>query len=144
MRRTCAFLSTLLLASGIAIGGDAKDDMAKLKGTWVHEGDGKKHELKFTKGKFEITFSSSDKKGHVKGTIKIDPSQKPKHMDLTITDVDGVPDDFKGKTSHAIYDIDGDTLKWCANKPGDDGRAAAFPDNEGEGKYLYFRFKRAK
>jgi uncharacterized protein (TIGR03067 family) len=142
--KTCALGLAILLAGGIAIGGDAKDDMAKLKGTWVHEGDGKKHELKFGKGTFTVTFSSSDKKGHVKGKFKIDASKKPKHMDLTITDVDGVPDEFKGKTSHAIYAIDGDSLKWCANKPGDDGRASEFPDKEGEGKYLYFNFKRAK
>jgi uncharacterized protein (TIGR03067 family) len=40
------------------------------------------------------------------GTIKVDPSKKPPHIDLT-TGKQGDPPMF------GIYEIDGDTLKWC-------------------------------
>ena len=39
---------------------------------------------------------------------KIDPTQKPKTMDFTST-----KGEDKGKTSLAIYEFDGDTLKIC-------------------------------
>ena len=89
--KTCAFLLTIVIGGGIAVGGDAKDDLAKLKGTWVHEGDGKKHELKFDKDSFIMTFSSSDKKGHAKGTIKIDANNAMNtQADLTLFNADNI------------------------------------------------------
>jgi uncharacterized protein (TIGR03067 family) len=136
---------TILFASGAASGSDGKDDSAKLNGTWTTNINAKKYEMKFDKGTFYLGFATDDKKGSVKGTFKVDSSKKPKQIDPTITDVEGFPaEDFKGKTSHAIYDLDGDTFKWCANKPGDDGHPTEFPDKESEGKYLYLVFKRAK
>lgn len=43
-----------------------------------------------------------------KGTVKLNPSTKPKEMDII-----GVEGPNKGKTFLAIYEIDGDTLKVC-------------------------------
>jgi uncharacterized protein (TIGR03067 family) len=64
-------------------------------------------------------------------------------MDLTITE--GENANYLNKTALAIYDVDGDTLKWCANEPGREGRPTAFPAKEGEDKtHLYIIFKRAK
>ncbi len=47
-----------------------------------------------------------------KGTFKLDPSKKPKAMDLTL--------EKKGKKETAlfIYELDGDNLKLCWRKPG--------------------------
>ena len=42
------------------------------------------------------------------GTITIDPTKKPKTLDLKVTKGDN-----SGKTSLAIYELDGDTLKAC-------------------------------
>jgi uncharacterized protein (TIGR03067 family) len=127
-----------ILLAGVATAGDAKSDLAKLDGTWIFEKDGKKAEFKFTKDAFTITI---DGFGTFKGTIKIDPSKKPKHMDLAIAEGPM----FQGQTSLAIYDIDGDTLKWCAAEPGGGERATAFPEKEGDqGQHLYLVLKRTK
>jgi uncharacterized protein (TIGR03067 family) len=77
--------------------------------------------------------------------IKIDSSKKPKHMDLTIKEAEGEIEKFKDQTALAIFELDGDTLKWCAAEPGSDSRPTEFPDKEGgEGKHLYLVFKRGK
>ena len=137
MRMTMLFGATLLLVGGGAFAGDAKDDLAKLQGTWHFEKDGKKIEFKVNKDAFTFSF---DEAATFKGTFKIDPSKKPKHMDLKI---DEGPM-FQGQTALAIYELDGDTLKWCADEPGKNNRAGKFPEKEGEGDHLYLIFKRAK
>jgi uncharacterized protein (TIGR03067 family) len=137
-------IGVIMLACGAATAGDAKKDLANLQGTWLNELEGKKHELKITKDGFTLSFAFGEKKASVTGTFKIDPTKSPKHMDLTITAAEGVPDKFKGKTSRAIYAVDGTTLKWYANQPGEEARGNEFPDKEGgQGDYLYLIFKRA-
>jgi uncharacterized protein (TIGR03067 family) len=49
----------------------------------------------------------------VHGTFKIDPSVKPKTIDITITDGPGKDNSLKG-----IYELDGDTQKICWAAPG--------------------------
>jgi uncharacterized protein (TIGR03067 family) len=44
----------------------------------------------------------------VKLQFKVDPSQNPKAIDMTYQE-----GRLKGKTNHAIYELDGDTLKEC-------------------------------
>jgi uncharacterized protein (TIGR03067 family) len=126
-----------LLVASVATGADAKSEMAKLQGTWTFEKDGMKLEMKFEKSNFTLTFDGTKS---YKGTFKIDPSKKPKHMDLTVTE----GDKYLGMTARAIYAVDGDTFKWCANEPGKDDRASEIPDKEGDGKYFYVVFKKAK
>jgi uncharacterized protein (TIGR03067 family) len=46
-----------------------------------------------------------------KGTVKLNPSTKPKSMDIT-----GIGGPNNGKTILAIYDLDGDTLRICSGK----------------------------
>jgi uncharacterized protein (TIGR03067 family) len=142
MRILLAWGLGVLLLTGLAVGGDAKDDQKKLEGTWKSEFDGKKVELQLTKDKFTMTFAFGDQNVVFKGAVKIDPKKKPKEMDLT---VDEGPD-FVGKTALAIYEIDGDTFKWCANEPGMEMRPKAFPDKEGVkgDSHMYLVFKRAK
>jgi uncharacterized protein (TIGR03067 family) len=55
-----------------------------------------------------------------RGTFKLDSSQKPKTIDITIT-VDINENLNKGKTVPGIYELEGDTLKWCAPEPGSKG-----------------------
>jgi uncharacterized protein (TIGR03067 family) len=127
----------LVLAAGVAGAGDAKDDLAKLQGKWTTDKEGKKIDFVFEKNKFAIAF---DGKEAFKGTIKIDSSKSPKHMDLTVTE----GEKFKGQTSQAIYAVEGDTFKWCANEPGRDGRPKEFTGKDGDKRYLNIVFKRAK
>jgi uncharacterized protein (TIGR03067 family) len=143
--RATGFLAVVAFAVGGAIGGDGKNDQAKLQGNWTNEVQGKKHEMKFSKDTFTLTFADGEKKAHVKGTFKIDAAKKPKHIDMMITEGEGPGEKFKGMTAHAIFELDGDTLKWCANQPGKDERPTEFPANEGGGGgHLYLIFKRAK
>jgi uncharacterized protein (TIGR03067 family) len=131
----------LLLLAGAAPGGDAKKDQDKLQGKWLAELDGKKVELKFTKDQFAITFSDGNQEKVFKGTVKINPDGKPKHIDLTIEE----GDKFVGETALGIYELDGDTLKWCSNSPGKAERPSEFPAMQGEvAGSLYLVYQRSK
>jgi uncharacterized protein (TIGR03067 family) len=48
----------------------------------------------------------------VRGTIALDASKSPKHLDATF--LEGGP---KGETIRGIYEIDGDTLRVCIGTP---------------------------
>ena len=89
----------------------------------------------------EKEITKDDKEVIFKGTVKIDPSRKPKHIDLTIED--GIK--FIGDTALGIYELDGDTLKWHANQPGKVERPREFPAVQGEvAGGLYLVLKRSK
>ncbi len=135
MRGILACVLLGLLAVGAAPGGDAKTDMAKLKGKWTGEWKGEKVTLTLDKDKFTFAFGD---KAEFKGTFKINPSKKPKQMDLAVKEGPM----YEGQTALAIYHVDGDTLKWHANNPGNDQRPKEFPKEEGE--HLYVIFKRSK
>jgi len=50
---------------------------------------------------------------------------------------------FNGKTAVGIYDLDGDTLKWCTNEPGGTERPKEF-SSEADNKHLLVTLKREK
>jgi uncharacterized protein (TIGR03067 family) len=60
----------------------------------------------------------------------IDPSKKPKHMDMTFTS-----GDLKDKTLQAIYELDGDTLKLCRSRDPDFGRPKDLTTASGTGLF---------
>jgi len=62
----------------------------------------------------KYTLTPKDGKA-VPGTSKIDPTKKPKTMDMMPTE-----GNFKDKTLLGIYELDGDTLKICFAEPGKD------------------------
>jgi uncharacterized protein (TIGR03067 family) len=102
-------------------------DMKRLKGTWVIQSatrDGKtlNHlkggQLVFDGGKLTIKPAVGDEE---EATCKVDPSQKPKTMDL-----DPENEKLKADLSKAIYELDGNTLKLCIGPP--DKRPAEFTD----------------
>jgi uncharacterized protein (TIGR03067 family) len=135
MRGLLALGLVTLCAVGVATGGDAKQDAAKLEGKWVGETKGIKIEMTLTKDKF--TFSFGDK-ATFKGTYKIDPAKKPREIDMKITDGPM----FTDKTAKAIYELNGDTLKWCGSEPGSDARPKDFKDTDDN--HLNIVFKRVK
>jgi uncharacterized protein (TIGR03067 family) len=112
----------LFVVTGSLTADDAKDeaikkDRKKYEGTWqlvTLEVGGNKATDEDTKkvtvineadGKWSI---EADGKVIAKGTSEIDPTKKPKTVDLTMTEEDG-----KGKTFLGIYEFSDDTRKVC-------------------------------
>lgn len=144
-------LQTLLFIAGsLLFHADAKDDavkkdMAALEGEWTKasgERDGAKLPDDFLKN------SKRTLKGNeltvivggqlfMKATLVIDPSKKPKTMDYDITDGPN-----KGKKQLGIYEVDGDTAKFCFTSPGGE-RPTDFASKEGSGRILSV-WKRSK
>jgi uncharacterized protein (TIGR03067 family) len=135
---------TLVLSFALAArGGDAKDDDA-LQGTWLPataELGGKmfpdevRKSIKLVVKDDKYTVTVGDKVD--KGYIKLNPSAKPKEMDITGTDGPN-----KGKTFLAIYEQEGDTLRICYDLIGK-SRPTEFKTKEGTSLFLV-TYKRDK
>jgi uncharacterized protein (TIGR03067 family) len=67
-----------------------------------------------------------------KAKLKLDPSKKPRAIDLTITEGEN-----KGKSILGIYQLDKDGLKWCTASAGDDERPTGFTSKSGSNIALY-------
>jgi uncharacterized protein (TIGR03067 family) len=113
-------------------GGDAEKDKAALKGKWEpmssesggnkdDESEYKQYRLVFDGDKFTILKSGEE---HMKGTMKIDASQKPRRLDLVIEECQ--EGDMKGKSLEGIYELKGDELKWCFVPPDKGDRPKEF------------------
>ena len=99
--------------------------------------EGEKHRLIFSGDEFSV------KKGDetmIKGKFKINSSKKPKEIDMEF--VEAKRENLRGKTTLGIYEIDGDTLKWCWNKPGGE-RPKQF-SSKGTDVHLLVTLKREK
>jgi RNA polymerase sigma-70 factor (ECF subfamily) len=103
---------------------DALNEKEKLQGTWrfvTVEEQGQSREedannprqLIFSGDEFRI--QAGDRTMYL-GKFTIDPSRKPKTMDLEITE--STKKGAAGTTARAIYVLEGDTLKWCVSEPG--------------------------
>jgi uncharacterized protein (TIGR03067 family) len=138
----------LVLAAGLLVAAapkdDAKNDQKNFQGTWVMasgEDDGKKVSADTLKtGQLMIDGDKHTVKvgdTTYKGTHKLDPTAKPKTID--ITDTEGP---FKDKTVLGIYELDGDEFKICYAAPGKD-RPKDFSAKEGTGYHCHV-WKREK
>src|SRR5215471_17812360 len=113
--KTPILLFLLSVAMLLTSFGQVKSEDAKhIQGTWalvkaelggqlMKDDVWTKITLKLNSGKYELTAENTDK-----GTYTIDPSAKPKTLDITGTEGPNV-----GKTIPAIYELDGDTLRVC-------------------------------
>ncbi|MFL5241128.1 MAG: TIGR03067 domain-containing protein [Gemmataceae bacterium] len=136
---------------GLLLGADdpkdhVKKDKEKLQGAWkavtVEAGgkpldEGDLHRLIFSGDVFTI------KKGEetmIKGKFTLDPSKKPKEIDMEF--IETKRDNLRGKTALGIYEVDGDTLKWCWNKP--DGKRPKEFSSEAADVHLLVTLKREK
>ncbi len=146
MTRTCGLftVSILMLAALNGRAGDAKGDLKALQGTWelvYFERDGKDVKLQpgtqaiYTGNKFVVKAGD---KVIAAGTVKLDPSKKPKASDATYTE--GAD---KGKTFKSIYQIDGDTTKFCRAGSPDQDRPTELKTKAGTGQIAAV-YKRAK
>jgi|SRR6516225_12072814 uncharacterized protein (TIGR03067 family) len=133
---------SVVLAAGSATGDDTKNEFANLKGTWIRELDGKTYIVNFNGEKFATIFEFAEGTSTTSGTITIDTSKNPKHMDWKFAEGTGRGEKLKGKTALTIYELDGDTYKFIARRQ--EGRPEKFPEKEGIDDYVYLVFKRAK
>jgi uncharacterized protein (TIGR03067 family) len=139
MRRACGVVAVLTLAllGGSASAQDAKDDLKALGGAWdliYFERDGKAVKLQKDTKAINTGDKFIVKRGDeviAAGTMKVDPSKKPKASETTYTEG---PD--KGKTFKGIYEIDGDTAKFCRAGSPDDGRPTEFKTKAGSGQFM--------
>jgi uncharacterized protein (TIGR03067 family) len=134
----------LLAAFTAAQADDAKTELEKLQGKWevtavVFDGTTTDN-LKGVKGVFDKDkLSLIGDEGKREFSIKLDPTKKPKAIDMTALD-----GDCKDKTNPAIYQLEGDMLRLCMfNEPGNTKRPTELASKEGS-KLLLMTFKRSK
>jgi uncharacterized protein (TIGR03067 family) len=154
MRAVSFFLAIGVLAAFLTPGraqGD-KEDAKKLQGAWevtelivggvkVPEKEIKGTKFVFEGDKLTIVPSMPDAEAVEKRlfTFKLDPAQKPAAIDLTAQD-----GDLKGTVSPGIYELKGDTLRWCQS---DDEKNKDRPktfDSPDKSRIYVFTFKRVK
>jgi uncharacterized protein (TIGR03067 family) len=114
---------------------DAKKEMTLLEGEWSMvsgEASGQALPAETAKtgkrsakdGGVAITFGE---RVYFKAKYTIDPTKKPKAIDYTMTE-----GTTKGKTHLGIYELNGDTVKFCFAAP-DKDRPTEFTSKEGSG-----------
>jgi uncharacterized protein (TIGR03067 family) len=143
---TMLTVSILLVLPLATSADDAKQQLEKLQGTWTSvsyeiggtkiEGDNLKAVVESITIKGEA-FAWKAGSSNDKGTIKIDATQNPKHIDFVLEQEEGV----KVTTWVGIYSLEGDTLKFCV-RPGVGDRPKDFSTQNVI--YGVFTFKRAK
>ncbi len=117
----------------------AKDDPKDIQGTWTIVSGERGGEVTpadalkdatviFAGNKFTAKINDRTREG----TFKLDPAKKPKTIDVTIDDKDGL----------GIYELNGDNLKISFNPPGDE-RPADFRTKEAT-RQMTLILKRAK
>ena len=121
MRQILLVLMMLVLSlPARAGGGGEKEDSKILDGTWLPveaELGGQKFPdeilktLKLTMSDGKYTVNVGERVD--KGTIQLDPTAKPKAIDII-----GTEGPNKGKTILAIYELTGDTLRICYDLAG--------------------------
>jgi uncharacterized protein (TIGR03067 family) len=122
-----------------------EDDAKALQGTWqavTYEANGAAQKdvadhVVCTCEKDVLTFKY-DGKVIWKARLKLDPSKKPKAIDLTITEGAN-----EGQSILGIYQLDKDGLTWCTASAGAKERPTEFGTKAGSDVALY-TFKKAE
>lgn len=138
MRVSALVIAVLMVVAPILAQDGAKKEMAQLEGEWSMvsgEASGASMPEAMVKtgkriakdGKTTITFGG---RVYFKANFSIDPTKKPKTIDYTMTE-----GPTKGKTHLGIYELDGDTVKFCFAAPGKD-RPTEFTAKEGSQQTL--------
>jgi uncharacterized protein (TIGR03067 family) len=110
-------------------GGDSKGGGdPDLDGTWVGKEVGDDYTIwtysLAASGSVDVTTSTGDE--WYKGTYTADTASDPKQWTGKITACPYPP--YVGATSHAIYKIEGTTLTFAGNEPGDSAVPTSFSD----------------
>ena len=139
----------LVAAAWATDGGRAADvNKEAIQGTWrctssemngekQPEDDVKQYTLVFSGDKLTV-----NKGGDLvmKGTVKLDPAEKPAHLDLTLEENPGNPSDV-GKTLPGLVELKGDEMKWCFTLPDRSERPKEFK-TEADSSQILATFKR--
>jgi uncharacterized protein (TIGR03067 family) len=148
MTRPLLFSFAVLVTVALARGGDdgVKAELKQLQGTWkvvqaIDNGekvpaDDLASMVIIIEGE-KLSVREKDKVQH-RMTLKIDPSKKPKTIDLTHTE--GAK---KDKTDMGIFKLEGDMLTICVNEKAGGDRPTEFTSKTGSGHGLVV-LKRAK
>jgi uncharacterized protein (TIGR03067 family) len=146
MVRTTLAATVIVLAGALsAVARDTKEDLKMLDGTWqpvsgelagekFPEDNLKTLTLVIKDGKYTVTAGKMTDKG----TFTVDPSKKPKEMDIV-----GTEGPTKDKKYLTIYELTDDTLKVCYSPLDGKERPKEFKTTE-RGKELLFIYKRQK
>jgi uncharacterized protein (TIGR03067 family) len=123
MRATVPMIVVLALVGAAGAQDAMKKEMAQLEGEWSMV-SGEANGLSMPKetvsngkrvakdGETTIIIGGQI---YFKAKFSIDPTKKPKAIDYTMTE-----GPTKGKTHLGIYELDGDTVKFCFAAPGKD------------------------
>jgi uncharacterized protein (TIGR03067 family) len=76
-----------------------------------------------------------------KGSFKLDPSKRPKALDLTLTKTENGKN--QGSVLLAVYELDKDGLKLCMTAQGEKDRPGEFVAKK-DTKHMVLTFKKAK
>jgi uncharacterized protein (TIGR03067 family) len=138
MRTTAVLIVTLVMGSAYGQQDAAKKEAARLEGEWSMvsgEANGQPMPPEFVKtgkrvAKNGETTISIGGQLYFKAKFTVDPTKKPKAIDYVMTE--GFT---KGKTQLGIYELDGDTVKFCFAAPGKD-RPTEFTSKPGSERTL--------
>jgi uncharacterized protein (TIGR03067 family) len=135
MRAIVLATVALSLIAADAPKNDAKKEITQLEGEWsmvsgIADGQPMPEQMVKTMrrvAKDGMTTVTTDDQIFMKAKFTIDPAKKPKTIDYQMTD-----GPTKGKTQLGIYQIEGDTVKFCFAKP-DQARPTDFTSKPGSG-----------
>lgn len=138
MRITPTVIVVLILIGTGAAQDAAKKELAQLEGDWSMvsgEANGFAMPKESVQGGKRIAKDGETTilmggQVYFKAKYSIDPSKKPKTIDYMMTE-----GPTKGKTHLGIYELEGDTVKFCFAAPGKD-RPADFTAKEGSQRTL--------
>src|SRR5207249_10246431 len=138
MRLLIPVIAFLVFVSAAGADDTVKKEMSQLEGAWSMV-SGEANGMSMPKetvdtgkrvakdGETTITIGGQV---YFKAKFTIDPAKKPKAIDYTMTE-----GPTKGKTHLGIYELDGDTVKFCFAAPGKD-RPTEFTAKEGSQRTL--------
>jgi len=112
-------------------------DLERLQGAWVCVEGRRRGEFLVSGSHVTVHFTDG---AIYLGTFELNPAAQPKTMDVRI---DEGPPNHKGLTALCIYELDGETLRWCTAGPGQHPRPGHFPTAE-DANHLYLLFRRQR